>query len=483
MKKNLVYIFIICLLISTGCSENSSNITERTNNSNFDIEILKNTVTDDNFACSPISIKSMLKVLEDSTEGDSQKQITSQLSNFTYPNIINDENIASTNGLFIKDSFQSNIKSAYTDMIKEKYNSDLIIDSFSSPDLINNWVSDNTFNMINNAFDDIADKDFILVNTLAIDLNWKNNLKKSFYFHPVHTKYDSHIEVYDYEGGGAKAIDFENIEDLVNGLDFACIANKYDLLNEIGEDNIKNTVFKEYSNWYDSYEYIDEYTLTPEEYVDQYIEDIKIDKTGFGFFGSSTDFSYYVDNDVKVFSKDLEEHNGINLSYIAVLPKNEDLKSFCASLSTNDVFDYISKLVTPKYETFDNGYVTKIHGYMPEFDFGSSLDLKKYLSNVNITDIFDLSRANFAPITDSNLCISDFSNKIQISLSNEGIKAASMVYAGGLGAAGPEFDYLYDLPYIDIDLEFNKPFIFFIIIKDTNDIWFEGCVVKPTIYR
>lgn len=488
MKRLLIYICVISILLITGCKKKTNaQVSAKNKSAEFDESLLKLTNIEDNVVCSPLAIKSMLKVLEDSTDGNSKKQISIQLGDFKYPSNTNDENMSLTNGFFIKDSYESSIKEEYTKLLKEKYNSELIVDSFENPESINKWVSDNTFNMINDAFDDVSDNDFILVNTLAIDLDWINTVKNDFSFSPIHTTDSCHAWVSDYSINGAEWVEFENIKDIVKGLDFACVANKYDLLNVIGEDKIRETVKGDYAYWRDHYaykdEYFEKYYPEPDIYIEKYINELKEDQYKYGFFNSSTDFSYYVDNSVKVFSKDLKEHNGTNLQYVAIMPKDMSLKSYINSLKIKDVYSYISSLVSPSYDVYEEGYVTRIHGFIPEFDFASSLDLKDTLNKMYINDIFDPACSNLTPISDSNPFITSFSNKVNITLSNEGIKAASLVSAGGMGAGGPEYDYYYELPVIDIDLEFNKPFVFFIIDKTTNDIWFEGTVYTPSVYK
>ena len=41
------------------------------------------------------------------------------------------------------------------------------------------------------------------------------------------------------------------------------------------------------------------------------------------------------------------------------------------------------------------------------------------------------------------------------------------------------FDYLYDVPVEEIDLTFDKPYIFIIRDKDTGEVWFAGTVYNP----
>ena len=58
------------------------------------------------------------------------------------------------------------------------YNADTIYDEFNSPDKLNNWVKDKTYNMIPKLVDRL-DPNFVLgiVNALAIDVEWNNKFK------------------------------------------------------------------------------------------------------------------------------------------------------------------------------------------------------------------------------------------------------------------------------------------------------------------
>ena len=75
--------------------------------------------------------------------------------------------------------------------------------------------------------------------------------------------------------------------------------------------------------------------------------------------------------------------------------------------------------------------------------------------------------------------ISDAIHKANIEFTQEGIKAAAATIMGGKGAGDPESDYIYDVPIEEIDLTFDKPYLFIIRDKDTGDVWFTGTVYEP----
>lgn len=77
------------------------------------------------------------------------------------------------NGLFVRNSYKNSIKQEYINSLKEKYNAEVIYDDFKTTSNINNWFSNKTFKLINNIVDDVSDNDFLLINALSIDMEWK----------------------------------------------------------------------------------------------------------------------------------------------------------------------------------------------------------------------------------------------------------------------------------------------------------------------
>ena len=50
---------------------------------------------------------------------------------------------------------------------------------------------------------------------------------------------------------------------------------------------------------------------------------------------------------------------------------------------------------------------------------------------------------------------------------------------GGYGAAnGPAFEHLFKVPVKDIDVTFNKPYMYLIRDKATGEVWFAGTVYE-----
>lgn len=141
--------------------------------SNFDLNFLKQENQEENKIYSPLSIKAALKMLEEGALGESKSQITKLVGDYTPTNYVANSNMAFANALFVRDTFT--IKNTYVSTLRTKYNAEAISDSFKTATNVNNWVSKNTLKLIENILDGIdSGTNFILVNALGIDMDWKD---------------------------------------------------------------------------------------------------------------------------------------------------------------------------------------------------------------------------------------------------------------------------------------------------------------------
>ena len=49
----------------------------------------------------------------------------------------------------------------------------------------------------------------------------------------------------------------------------------------------------------------------------------------------------------------------------------------------------------------------------------------------------------------------------------------------GAGSTSGGFDYFFEVPVEEIDLTFDKPYMFLIRDKATGEVWFTGTVYEP----
>ena len=501
-KRILLAVLIILLVICIGYivysyiinEQNDDNIENENEVVDFTFGFLKLENQKENKIYSPLSIKYSLKMLEDGAVGDSKLQISKVIGNSNLTKYKSNNNMSLANALFIRDSFKDGVKKEYINTLVNEYNAEVIFDSFKTPKKINSWVSKKTLKLIPNIINDIdQNTNFILINALGIDMEWKNKFlqEEEGYWKHEHENfgwpYVTQVMMNEF---GEK-----NKE--VSGMRIEASINNYDIVKEFGEASIKETVGKEYRKWAkdlteDDWEYEDNFDgdLTDEN-IDKKLEEYLYgdNEDGSGYIaeidanykrvGSSTDFSLYVDDSVKVFAKDLKEYSGTTLQYIGIMPVSEKLDSYIKNTNETKINDLISKLKEIKSENFKEGVATQITGYIPKFKFEYELKLKEDLKTLGITNVFEQGKANLINISDiEDVYIDQAIHKANIEFTQDGIKAAAatLMYGGG---GGGTFNYIYDIPVEEIDLTFDKPYMFLIRDKATGEIWFVGTVYEP----
>ncbi len=488
-------------------SENEYALSDN-NLSKFDLSFLKFENEGENIIYSPLSIKYAFKMLEEATSGKSKKQIESIVGGYDLTEYSSNQNMALANAFFVNNLFKDSVNERYINLINNKYNASVVFDNFNSAQNVNAWVKDNTLGLIDGLFQDsdVEGLDFILLNSLGIDMDWNHKFLK---YH-----YDDDENITDYVDYSHESIYWSTEEQLfklkfnedkdVSSMYVVATLNNYDIVNELGEDQIKETVKEEFIKWAKGPEAEYNVEFFENDFSDEGIEKAfekywaegnekysreYQGKTDFGYIAEidenygkvnySTDFSLYVDDDVKVFSKDLKEYDGTTLEYIGIMPITQDLDEFIEEKSEEDIKDLIGNLKELKLENFKDGVLTKITGYIPKFKFDYELNLQNDLEQLGVTDVFTQGKANLTELTDDkNVFIGKVEHKSNIEFTQDGIKAAAATGAGGLGAGG-FFDYLFDIPTEEIDITFDKPYMFLIRDKATGETWFVGSVYEP----
>ena len=441
--------------------------------SNFDLKFLKDAKEKKNTIYSPLSIKYALKMLEEGATGEAKEQIAKYIADYDLTTYKSSKNLSLANSFFIKDAYKNNIKTDYINNLKSKYDAEIKFDSFTSPDAINKWIEEKTNGIIKNMLDQInPEQKFMLVNALSIDMEWNVKfLQKAFdSIDYSHEKFDA-VSI----AQTVKSHNFEDDKQKVSGMEIGAAINNYDNIKELGEENIRKTVEAEYRK------YIQENNRnTSEAEIKEFIDDyIKSIGENYHRAQSFSEFSLYTDDTVKVFAKDLKEYDGTTLQYIGIMPTNESLDSFINNTDETKINNYLSNLKEIKTENFKEGVITRITGFIPKFKFEYELDLIESLKSLGIKDIFELGKANLTEISDdTSLYIDSAKHKANIEFTQDGIKAAAATVVGGLGAGG-DFDYFYDVPVEEIDLTFDKPYMFIIRDKKTGETWFTGSVYEP----
>ena len=451
----------------------------------FDLRFLQLENERKNKIYSPLSIKYALAMLNEGTEGESKEQISNLIGDYKPNKYVNSANMSLANALFIRDTYKNSVKEKFVNNLKTKYNADVEYDSFTSAKKMNSWISDKTLELIKDMIDDssVSDLNFALINAVAIDMDWKDKFL-------VHDNYDNYMDAnYQHEKYSWMApqnllsSNFEGVKNRISGMGIIASVNNYDIVNTLGEDNIRKTVgdaFRKYLNedpdGNASY-YLEGKNVETavKEYLDEYIKEIN---NNYKMVNKNTDFYVYQDEKVKSFAKDLKEYNGTTLQYVAIMPE-ENLDKYISNITAEEINKIIGNLKDiNKRENFKEGVITQVVGYFPKFKFDYDLNLIKDLNDMGVKDIFDENKANLKGITDEKACINQAKHKANIELTQDGIKAAAATFIGGAGA-GEMFDYLYDVPVEKIDLTFDKPYMFVIRNKETGEVWFAGTVYEP----
>lgn len=464
----------------------------------FSFGFLKLENQKENKIYSPLSIKYALKMIEVATVDDAKLQISKLIGNKTVTKYKSNNNMSLANALFVRESFKKEIKETYIKTLQKDYDAEVIFDSFKNIKTINSWVNKNTLKLIPKIIDSIdSNDDFILVNALGIDMEWKNKFldNNGGYYAPyIHEAFSCYFPKL------VESKDFDNATKKISGMRIEATINNYDIVKELGEENIKQTVGEEYKKWAkslieDNWDLEDVYNKdlsdkNIEKDFNEYFYGNNKDKKGYlaeidsnyQSLRSSTDFSLYVDENVKVFAKDLKNYSGITLQYIGIMPIKQELDQYVKNINEAKINDLIAQLKEIKSENFKDGVATHIIGHIPKFKFEYNLKLKEDLKKLGIEHIFEQTSASLIGLTDNkNAYISNIVHKANIECTQDGIKAAAVTEVGGIGA-GSDFDYIYEIPIEEIDLTFDKPYMFLIKDKKTGEIWFTGTVYDPLLW-
>jgi len=149
------------------------------NGTDIDFSFLKLENNKENMLYSPLSIKYGLRMLQEGASGNTYNEINKLIGNnelTKYESI--DKVLSIANGLFIRDTYYEHVKAQYIDTLENKYNAEVIQDKFENAQNANQWIEDKTMGIIKNMLKDESVANpynvMILINALAIDMEWAN---------------------------------------------------------------------------------------------------------------------------------------------------------------------------------------------------------------------------------------------------------------------------------------------------------------------
>ena len=394
----LVVIFAIMIVKNEKTRMNptiTGNQSDQAEETDFSIQFLKLENQQQNMVYSPLSIKYALNMLNEGANGNTKAQIENVIKDLslTKYNTI-DKVLSLANGVYIRDTYAEYVKEDYKNKLTEKYNAEINYDSFKNATNINNWIENKTLGIIKNMLDDNIvqnpNAEMLLINALAIDMEWENSFDTSD----------------------------------TNGEDFYL------------KDNNTMTA-----------------TMMHKE-------------------TNGEDVAYYKDNDITALTMDLKQYDDTQLQFVAIMP--EDNLSEYVDTFTMDELNRIIENVTLASKTKYGVDIT-----IPKFAFDYNLQLKNDLIDLGITDAFDEILADFSNMTDANtgLYVYDALHKADIDFTEKGIKAAAVTVMATFEATAMEDNNKPE------EIRIDKPFLYFIRDKKTNEIWFVGTVYEPNSWE
>jgi len=351
-----------------------------------------------NMVYSPLSIEYALRMLQEGAKGKTFTEINNVVGNSDMTKYANfEENLSLANGLFVKDTQFKYVKEQYIKLLKEKYDAEIVNDSFNNAKNVNQWIEEKTLGMIKNLLEDrtVQENIMLIVNALAIDMEWDTP------FYPGST-YSSPFYKEDGDILYATTMSHRKIRDRSLG--------------------------------------------------------------------------YFEDSNITVLNLDLKKYNSTQLEFMAIMPKKEKLSDYIENVTMEQINEIYKNI------NYSSNVKDGVYAYIPRFKYDYDLSLKDDLEQLGIKTAFNKANADFSKIADYKesgqfFYVSEAIHKALIDFREKGTKAAAVTVIGMTAAkALPEKTYPV---YIYID----RPFMYLIKDKNTNDVWFVGTVYEPNLWE
>ena len=194
-----------------------------------------------------------------------------------------------------------------------------------------------------------------------------------------------------------------------------------------------------------------------------------IDATTMNLEVKKDSVAYYMDDKVTALSMDLKEYEDVQLEFVAIMHE-EDLSKYVENLEMEDLNNILDERILAS-ETKKGLDIS-----MPRFSFEYELKLKEDLKKLGIINIFDGKLADFSKISDEALYVSDAIHLADIDFTEDGVKAAAVTVIYLTCGVAVEDEK-------PIEININKPFLYVIRDKNTEEIWFVGTVYEPNLWE
>lgn len=373
-----------------------NNLVQKANNSDLIMNFLKLENGKKNMIYSPLSIKYALSMLNEGADGKTKEQIEKVLGNTNLVKYENQDKVLSlANSIYIRDNYKQNIKEEYKNALVQKYQAEIQYDSFKNAKNVNQWVEQKTLGIIKNMIRDEVVQDpymqMLLVNALAIDMEWKSQFKQS-----------------DTQG--------ENFYLTDGNIMQATMMNK-----ETTSDAI----------------------------------------------------AYYKNRDITALTIELKKYDDIQLEFVAIMPNDNQLSEYVNKINVEEIQKIVDRSINAS--KIKGGVRVKI----PKFSYNYDLKLKEDLKKLGITDAFDSKLADLSKITDTDLrlFVGNALHKADIQFTEKGVKAAAVTTLLVKDTMAIEEQERPE------EITIDKPFLYIIRDKQTNEVWFVGTVYEPNSWE
>ena len=313
----------------------------------------------------------------------------------------------------------------------------------------------------NRKISNLEEKDKIgIANAVFIKDIYKNDVKKSYY-DTLSSKYKADV-IYD------EFIKPDKINNWVNEKTYGMIPK---LLEQMNKDYVMGlaSALAIDVKWLSDFECT---STTDEDFTKVNNSKIKVEMMHKTL--DTNDFKYIDEDDIKgiILPYEKMDNESIDLEFIALMPK--DINSFINNLTE----DKLTSITKNSKEASNKMHVNlSIPRFKYDYNADKFIDI---LQELGIQEAFDKYNANFKDMIEikENVYVGEAIHKTHIELNEVGTKAAAVTYFGMFKATG-----ILEKDYKEIDIKFNKPFIYLIREKNTNELLFFGTVIEPNIWK
>ena len=159
-------------------------------------------------------------------------------------------------------------------------------------------------------------------------------------------------------------------------------------------------------------------------------------------------------------------YRGTSIKFVAIMPKNGDLKGFIEEIGYAGLLDILHKLFESKRRS--------VELHIPMFDIDSGkIDLKNILYEMGIREVFDKTKSDLRYMIASKeytpglLYVKNVFHRARMKITLSGTEAGAATFIG-----------VKALGYVE-SVKFDKPFLFLLVEPSEYTILFAGSYVSP----